>query len=90
MSSDWYQARWGMQCRLDRDQIELFSNLAGGERRAMSFSSLTGFGADIIVVDDAHDMKNVDSDVARESVLRTWDEVCRPDLTIQRLGCSLS
>jgi uncharacterized protein (TIGR00645 family) len=71
VSGDWYQARWGHQCRLDRDHIELFSNLSGGERRAMSFSSLTGFGADIIVVDDAHDMKTVDSDVAREAVLRT-------------------
>ena len=56
VSSDWYQARWGTQCQLERDQIELFSNRAGGERRAMSFSGLTGFGADIIVVDDAHDM----------------------------------
>jgi predicted phage terminase large subunit-like protein len=86
VSSDWYQARWGMQCRLDRDQIELFSNLAGGERRAMSFSSLTGFGADIIVVDDAHDMKNVDSDVARESVLRTWDEVLQTRLNDPKTG----
>jgi predicted phage terminase large subunit-like protein len=86
VSSDWYQARWGVQCRLDRDQIELFSNLAGGERRAMSFSSLTGFGADIIVVDDAHDMKNVDSDVARESVLRTWDEVLQTRLNDPKTG----
>ena len=40
VSSDWYQARWGSQCRLDRDQIELLSNFAGGDRRATSFSSL--------------------------------------------------
>jgi predicted phage terminase large subunit-like protein len=86
VSSDWYRARWGGQCRLERDQIELFSNFAGGERRAMSFSSLTGFGADIIVVDDAHDMKNVDSDVARESVLRTWDEVLQTRLNDPKTG----
>jgi len=86
VSSDWYQARWGHQCRLDRDQIEMFSNMAGGERRAMSFSSLTGFGADIIVVDDAHDMKTVDSDVAREAVLRTWDEVLQTRLNDPKTG----
>jgi predicted phage terminase large subunit-like protein len=86
VSSDWYQERWGRQCRLDRDQIVLFSNLAGGERRAMSFTSLTGFGADIIVVDDAHDMKTVDSDVAREGVLRTWDEVLQTRLSDPKTG----
>jgi hypothetical protein len=37
VSSDWYQARWGEQCQLDRDQIELFSNFAavtGAPRRS--------------------------------------------------------
>jgi len=86
VSSDWYRARWGTQCQLDRDQIDLFSNLAGGERRAMSFSSLTGFGADIIVVDDAHDMKTVDSDVAREAVLHIWDEVLQTRLNDPKTG----
>jgi predicted phage terminase large subunit-like protein len=86
VSSDWYQARWGRQCRLDRDQIELFSNLAGGERRAMSFTGLTGFGADIIVVDDAHDIKTIDSEVARAAVLRTWDEVLQTRLSDPKTG----
>ena len=86
VSSDWYQARWGTQCQLERDQIELFSNRAGGERRAMSFSGLTGFGADIIVVDDAHDMKTVDSELAREAVLRTWDEVLQTRLNDPKTG----
>ena len=86
VSSGWYQARWGGQCQLDRDQIELFSNFAGGDRRATSFSSLTGFGADIIVVDDAHDMKTIDSDVARDSVLRTWDEVLQTRLNDPKTG----
>jgi predicted phage terminase large subunit-like protein len=86
VSSDWYQFRWGQQCQLDRDQIELFSNFAGGDRRATSFSSLTGFGADIIVVDDAHDMKTIDSEVARDSVLRTWDEVLQTRLNDPKTG----
>ncbi len=52
----------------------------------MSFTSLTGFGADIIVVDDAHDMKTVDSDVARDAVLRTWDEVLQTRLSDPKTG----
>ncbi len=52
----------------------------------MSFSGLTGFGADIIVVDDAHDMKTVDSDVARESSLRMWDEVLQTRLNDPKTG----
>lgn len=55
IESDWYQQRWGDRVRLNYAQIAQFDNFAGGNRRAMSFSSITGFGADIIVVDDAHD-----------------------------------
>jgi hypothetical protein len=57
VESDWYQRRWGDRVELDYAQVAQFDNLAGGSRRAMSFSSITGFGADIVVVDDAHDIK---------------------------------
>jgi predicted phage terminase large subunit-like protein len=75
VESDWYQRRWGDRVELDYAQVAQFDNLAGGSRRAMSFSSITGFGADIVVVDDAHDIKSVESDGVREQTLRTWDEV---------------
>ena len=65
IESDWYQRRWGDRVQLNYAQIAQFDNLAGGNRRAMSFSSITGFGADIIVVDDAHDIENVESNVIR-------------------------
>jgi hypothetical protein len=41
----------------------------------MSFSSITGFGGDIIVIDDAHDVEEVESEVVRDRTLRIWDEV---------------
>ena len=52
----------------------------------MSFSSITGFGADIIVVDDAHDIENVESNVIREAALRVWDEVLPTQLNDPKIG----
>jgi predicted phage terminase large subunit-like protein len=86
IESDWYQRRWGDRVRLNYTQIEQFDNFAGGNRRAMSFSSITGFGADIIVVDDAHDIRTVESGVIREQTLRAWDEVLPTRLNDPKSG----
>jgi predicted phage terminase large subunit-like protein len=75
IESDWYQRIWGDRVRLQYSQIERFDNLRGGKRLAMSFSSVTGFGADIIVIDDAHDVEESESEVIRDHTLRVWDEV---------------
>lgn len=86
INSEWYQRRWAARVRLDYAQVAQFDNLAGGNRRAVSFSSITGFGADIIVVDDAHDIKNVESDKIREATLRVWDEVLPTRLNDPKTG----
>ena len=86
IESGWYQQRWRHRVQLDYAQIAQFDNIAGGNRRAMSFSSITGFGADIIVVDDAHDIENVESNVIREAVLRVWDEVLPTRLNDPKTG----
>ena len=65
--------------QLDYTQIAQFDNLAGGNRRAMSFSSITGFGADIIVLDGAHDIESVESNVVREATSGSGMKCCRPD-----------
>jgi predicted phage terminase large subunit-like protein len=84
--SEWYSKRWGSRCNLARDQVEHLTNSAGGSRLAMSFSSVTGFGADIIVVDDAHDIHRAESQVVREATLRTWDEVLQTRLNDPKNG----
>ena len=86
IQSDWYQQRWGDRVQLNYTQKEQFDNFAGGNRRAMSFSSVTGFGADIIVVDDAHDIKNIESNTIREDTLRAWDEVLPTRLNDPKTG----
>jgi predicted phage terminase large subunit-like protein len=84
--SDWYAKRWESRCHLVRDHVEHLANNAGGSRFAMSFTSVTGFGADIIVVDDAHDIHKAESKVAREATLRTWDEVLQTRLNDPKSG----
>src|SRR5262249_2604641 len=37
IESDWYQQRWRHRVQLDYAQIAQFDNIAGGNRRAMSF-----------------------------------------------------
>lgn len=86
IESDWYHARWGARYSLERRAVKHLSNCAGGERRAMTFRSVTGFGADIIVIDDAHDIKLVDSAAIREEALRTWDEVLQTRLNNPQTG----
>jgi predicted phage terminase large subunit-like protein len=86
IESDWYQTRWSERCSLERRAVKHLSNWAGGERRAMTFRSVTGFGADIIVIDDAHDIKLVDSPAIREEALRTWDEVLQTRLNNPQTG----
>src|SRR5215469_1091267 len=86
IESDWYQARWGERYSLTRRAVKHLCNGAGGERRAMTFQSVTGFGADIMVIDDAHDIKSVDSKAIRDDVLRTWDEVLQTRLNDPQTG----
>lgn len=86
LKSDWYRRRWGDRVELARDATEHFNNSRGGERRAMSFSGITGFGADIIVIDDAHDIESVESQVVREGVLNAWDNVLQSRLNDSRTG----
>ena len=86
IESEWYQQRWGDRVQLNYAQISQFDNFAGGNRRAMAFSSITGFGADIVVIDDAHDITNVESDVIRADTLRVWDEVLPTRLNDPKTG----
>ena len=80
IKSDWYQARWGHRFRMVYDQIEWFKNSRGGDRRALSFGGkITGFGADIIFVDDPHNLKD-DGPETREKVLWIYRDVLQSRL----------
>ena len=84
----WYQEYWGDRVTLASSPIDYLKNNCGGDRRAMSFggAGLTGFGADIIVIDDAHDTQGVESDVMREKVLDAWRVTLPSRLNDRRTG----
>jgi len=78
IESPWYQARWGHLFTLlsDQNQKIKFENDQGGYRLATSVDgSNTGEGGDIIVVDDAHNVNDRESKLAREGVIDWWDNV---------------
>lgn len=91
ISSPWFQRLWGhrFQLRDDQNQKTRFDNLRGGHRLSTSEGGvITGEGADIIVFDDPHNVRDIggSSNVARETTLRFWDEALPSRLNDQSHG----
>ena len=77
IQSRWYQNNWGERFHFVNDQNAKtrFENNHTGYCIATSTGGIgTGEGGDRIVVDDAHNVKDVESDTKREAVLSWWDE----------------
>lgn len=92
IESKWYQERWGHRytLRADQNTKTRFDNMCGGHRIATSINGMaTGEGGDIIVIDDAHNIKHIESDTVRLETLRTWDEVLPTRLNNPKTGVFL-
>ncbi len=75
--SPWYQSLFKNSFQLagDQNQKSRYENTEGGLRLATSVGGMgTGEGGDIIVIDDAHNVNDVESKVVREGVIRWYDE----------------
>jgi predicted phage terminase large subunit-like protein len=87
IESPWYQKRWGDRFSLRDAQIQNFTNSVGGRRRAMSVNSgLTGFGANIICIDDAHNIESKSFELDRVTFLSKWDNVLNSRLDDRKNG----
>lgn len=91
ITSPWYQRLWGHRLQLlpDQNQKTRFGNVQGGHRISTSEGGvITGEGADIIVFDDPHNVRDIAgaSDVARQTTLRFWDEAMPSRLNDQDHG----
>ena len=78
IQSPWYQERFGSAFQLSSDlnQKGRFDNTANGYRLATAVAgTATGEGGDRIVVDDAHNMKEINSDTIRGGVIEWWRDV---------------
>ena len=77
IQSPWYQERWGHRFQLAGDQNAKtrFDNNRGGYRITSSVAgSITGEGANRLVLDDPHDPQGAESPQQRETTLRWIDE----------------
>lgn len=89
LASDWYRKRWGESHNLTEDQNTKirFDNDKSGFRLSTSVTGmLTGEGADVIVVDDAHNVLEAESEKKRNRVLEWWDEAMSSRLNDQKTG----
>ena len=77
VQSKWYRDRWGdkVQIAADQDQKTYYQTVQGGHRFVTSpGAGVTGFGADFILADDPHNVKQAESDADRASVHTFWFE----------------
>lgn len=75
ISSSWYQTHWGNRFRLvtDNNIKSYFKNNKQGYRRSQSiYSKVTGKGANIIVIDDPHDVKDADSLLKLQAAIKGY------------------
>lgn len=89
IDSPWYQDNWGDRFAFAPDQNTKtrYENDHQGYRIATSVDgALTGEGADIIGVDDAHNVREAESDAVRESVITWWDEAMSTRLNNPKTG----
>lgn len=92
IQSPWFQDRWGDNFRLSGDQNakQRYDNNHEGYRIAASVGgSITGEGGDFIVVDDPHNVAEVESDVVRNNAIVWWDEVMSTRLNDPETGAKI-
>ncbi len=81
VESAWYQRRWPLALADDQNVKSRWENDRGGWRMATSTRGpATGEGADLLVVDDPHNVTEAESEVERKQVL-DWFNVAMPTRT---------
>lgn len=89
IQSQWYQDRWSDRFQLSGDQNQKirFENNQTGHRIATSIDGVgTGEGGDIILIDDPHNIKKIESDTDRLSKIQWADEVMPSRLNNPKKG----
>lgn len=89
INSPWYQGNWGDKFALsgDQNQKTRFENDKNGHRLSTSVrGSMTGDGADILVIDDPHQVQDVESEVVRTEVSDWWDSTVQTRLNDPETG----
>lgn len=73
--SEWYQERWGSKFSLTKELEDVLTNTRSGQMLTTSVGGqATGIHTHYIVLDDAHNLSEVESDVMRKSVLNWYSQ----------------
>ncbi len=87
MNSPFYRATFETRLSSERQAVSDFETTEGGYRLSSSISGgVTGFGADIIIVDDPMKAADAVSDVRRDSLNEWFDNTLRSRLNSQETG----
>ena len=87
VEAGWYKARYPTRIAKDEDRREDFKTTAGGGVRAISIhGGITGFAADLIIVDDPTDIGDAGSPEKLEKVNDRFDRIIRTRLKNQATG----
>jgi predicted phage terminase large subunit-like protein len=90
IKSRWYQERWGARFKLIRERASHVENNKGGYRMASSVDAkATGWGADILVADDPHLVKEAESQPVREDTVKWWSETMPSRLNNRKTGAMI-
>jgi predicted phage terminase large subunit-like protein len=73
--SEWYRERWGGKFQLTKELEDLLTNTRAGQMLTTSVGGqATGLHPHFIVIDDAHNLSEVESDVMRKAVLNWYSQ----------------
>jgi hypothetical protein len=73
--SDWHQLRWGSRYKLTTEATTFLKNDKTGVQLPISVrSGTTGLKGDRLVIDDAHNVLEAESEVVRDATLRWHDQ----------------
>jgi predicted phage terminase large subunit-like protein len=87
LQSDWFKEIFHTRVAKDHSAVMDFATTAGGALYAVSFGgSITGRGADLIIVDDPHDIKDVGSPQQLERTIELFDTVVLSRLNNRKTG----
>jgi predicted phage terminase large subunit-like protein len=92
IQSEWYQRRWGHIVKIQKDQNakRRFDTTAHGYRIATSVgSSVTGFGGDLLIIDDPHNPAGAESEVQRLSTLEWYAQTFSTRLNNHLTGAEI-
>lgn len=87
IESPWYQARWPLHLMGDQNVKSYYENMQRGYRISTSVGGgATGRGGDILIADDPHNLKNIESKDVREGDKRWFFKIWSTRLNNPRTG----